>query len=225
MFQPNDPYGQNQGNRPFNQSRRRGRRGSCLAWLVLILLLGAGCWFLYLYLQNNPSSVAFLGDFFSSSTFIVLGVIGLVLIIMVLILARATRGTVVGKLLAGVSTVLVLAGVVVFLLWSTFLNPHIGMTRTGFTTTYVSIFSHNKVTFENPSDGVTQVLCIGTDQQCENHPLVDYPSQFTPGLTIQPGQSVSIEFDHAGTYYLTSKNTPHMNVKIVVTGPNGRGGD
>ena len=50
-------------------------------------------------------------------------------------------------------------------------------------------------------------------------------SQLTPGLVIQPGQSVSIEFDHAGSYYITSKNTPHMNLKIIVTGPNKKGGD
>ena len=225
MFQPNNPYGQNQGNSPYNQFRRPRRQGGCLVWLALLVLLGVGGWLIYLYLQNNPSSVSFLGGFFSSSTFTILGVIGIVLLIVIVALTRASRGTVLGKLLGRLSTMMVMVGVVVVLLWTTFLNPHIGMTRTGFTTTYVSIFSHNKVTFQDPTDGVTQILCIGTDQQCEKLPLVDYPSQLTPGLVIQPGQSVSIEFDHAGSYYITSKNTPHMNLKIIVTGTNKKGGD
>ncbi len=227
MFQPNNPYGQNQGNNPYNQYRRPRRRGGCLVWLALLVLLAGGGWLAYQYLQNNPWSVSFLGEFFSSNTFTILGVIGIVLLIVVIALARVSRGTVLGKLLGGLSTVMVVAGVVVVLLWITFLNPHVGMTSTNFTTTYVSIFSKDKVTFQNPSDGVTQILCVGTDQRCDTyqHDLVDYPSQFTPGLVIQPGQSVSIEFDHAGSYYITSKNTPHMNLKIVVTGANKKGGD
>jgi hypothetical protein len=225
MFQPNNPYGQNQGNSPYNQYRRPRRQGGCLAWLALLVLLGGGGWLAYLYLQNNPSSVSFLGGFFSSSTFTILGVIGIVLLIVVVALARASRGTALGKLLGGLSTVMVMAGVVVVLLLVTFLNPHVGMTRTDFTSGYVSIFSHNKVTFQNPTDGVTQILCIGTNQQCEKLPSVDDPSQLTQGLVIQPGQSVSIEFDHYGSYYITSKNTPHMNLKIIVTGTNKVGGD
>src|SRR6266851_4357292 len=137
MFQPNNPYGQNQGNSPYNQFRRPRRQGGCLVWLALLVLLGGGGWLIYLYLQNNPSSVSFLGDFFSSSTFNILGVIGIVLLIVIVALARASRGTVLGKLLGGLSTVMVMVGVVVVLLWTTFLNPHIGMTRTSFTTTYV----------------------------------------------------------------------------------------
>ncbi len=217
MFQPNNPYGQIQGKSPFNQVGRPRRQGGCFVWLALLVLLGGGAWLIYQYLQNNPSSVSFLGDFFSSSTFTTLVVIGVVLLIVVVILAGALHRTVLGKLLRGVATVMVWVSVVVLLLWTTFLNPHIGMTRTGFTTTSVSIFSHNKATFANPTDGVTQILCIGTDQQCEKLPLVGSPSQFTPGLVIHPGQSVSIEFDHAGTYSITSKNTPHMNLKIDVS--------
>ena len=230
MYQTNNPYGQNQGMSPYNQYRRPRRRGGpwgCLAWLVFLVLLAGGGWLAYLYLQNNPSLVSFLGDFFSSSTFNILGVIGIVLLIVVIVLARTLRRTVLGKLLGGLASLMVVVGVVVALLWMNFLNPHVGMTRTGFTTTYVSIFSHNKVTLQNPSDGVTQILCVGTEQQCETYQpsLVDYPSQFTPGLVMQPGQSVNIEFDHAGNYYITSKHTPHMNLKIIVTGPNKKGGD
>lgn len=222
MFQQNKPSGQNN---PYNQYRRPRRRGGCLAWLAFLVLLGGGGWLAYQYIQNNPSSVSFLGEFFSSSTFNILGVIGIVLLIVVIVLARASHGTVPGKLLGGLATVMTVVGVVVVLLWVTFLNPHVGMTRTDFTTTYVSIFSHNKVTFQNPSDGVTQILCIGTDQQCVKHTSVDDPSQLARGLIIQPGQSVSIEFDHYGSYYVTSKNTPHMNLKIIVTGTNKKGGD
>ena len=224
MFQQNNPYGQYQANNPYNQLRRPRRRGGCLVWLALLVLLAGGGWLLYMYLQVNPNSVSFLGNFFSSSTFNILGVIGIVLLIIVVALARMSRGTVLGKLLGGLSIVMVWSGIVVFLLWATLLNPHVGMTRTGFTTTYVSIFSHDKVTFENPTEGLTQILCVGSDQHCEKLTLSGYPSQFTPGLVIQPGQSVSIGFEEDGTYYITSKNTPNMNLKVIVTGFNRKGG-
>lgn len=223
MYQPNNPYGQYQGNNPYNQPRRRG---GCLAWLAFLLLLAGGLALAYPHIQNNPA-IGSLSAFFSSSAFIVLGVVGVVLLIVVGTLATRLRGTPLGHGLTGLTTLMVWVGIVVFILWRSLLNPQVGMTRTGFTTTYVSIFDANEVTFQNPSDGVTQVLCVGTDQQCDTYlpGLKDYPSQFVQGLVIQPGQSVSIAFDHAGNYYITSKNTPHMNLKIVVTGGNRRGGD
>src|SRR5579859_3654936 len=130
VSQPNNPYGYglNQGNIPYNQYRRPRRRGGrlgCLVWLAFLVLLAGGGWLAYQYLQNNPSSVSFLGEFFSSSTFTILGVIGIVLIIIVIVLARVSRGSVLGKLLGGLSSAMVIAGVVVVLLWMAFLNPHV----------------------------------------------------------------------------------------------------
>src|SRR5258708_505778 len=93
MLQPNNPYGQTRWNSPSNQGQRSRRRGGCLVWLALLVLLGGGGWFAYQYLQNDPSSVSFLGEFFSSSLFTILGVIGIVLLIVVVALARASRGT------------------------------------------------------------------------------------------------------------------------------------
>jgi hypothetical protein len=178
MFEPNNPYGQIQGNSTFNQSRRRGRRRGCLVWLALLVLLGGGAWLIYQYLQYNPSLVSFLVDFNSSSTFTTLAVIGVVLLIVVVILAGVLRNTVLGKLLGGVAFVMVMVGLVGILLFS-FLNPHIGMTRTGFTIPSVSIYIHNKVTFDNPSHGVTQFLCLGTDQQSERIKEVESNSLLT----------------------------------------------
>ncbi len=220
MLQPGNPYGQYQTSNSYNQIPRPRRHVGCLGWLVLLIMLGAMCWIAYAYLKNNPSSVLFLNEFFSSSMFIATGVIGIMIIIILTTLARATRGTALGKVMGWLSALMIWAGAFLVFLWIIFLNPHIEMTHTNFTTTYVTIFSHDKITIQNPANGITQTFCIGKDQQCDTLPDANYPSQLNKGLVIQPGQSVNLEFDHAGSYYITSKSTPHMNLKIVVTGTN-----
>jgi hypothetical protein len=187
--------------------------------------LGGGGWLVYQYLRSNAAFAASLGEFLSSGTFTILGVTGIVLVIIVIALTRVFRGTILGQLLGRLSAVMVGVGIIVFLLWITFLNPHIGMTRTGFTTSYVSIFTSNKVTFENPANGVTQILCIGSNQQCEPAATAGGPAQLDQGLVIRPGQSVNVEFDDSGDYYITSKNTPHMNLKVTVNEIDDGGGD
>ncbi len=93
------------------------------------------------------------------------------------------------------------------------LRSNIGMTRTGFLLTSASTHSRSQGTvhFYNPADGITQILCVGMDQHCQPHP--GDPPQLDRGLVVQPGQVVNVEFD-GGTYQITSKTTPSMNITI-----------
>ena len=137
------------------------------------------------------------------------------------------------------------ACIVVGSFWSTYLNPNVGMTRIGFLRPSVEINVRDTIHFYNPANGVTQVLCVGVNQVCkpENgdstgvaqllcdvgisqlcHLGDGTPTELVHELTIQPGRTVGIEFDVGGTYQITSKTTPHMNITITVNSnehPNG----
>jgi hypothetical protein len=99
-------------------------------------------------------------------------------------------------------------------------NPNIDMTRTGFTRTSVHINPGETLHFQNPADGVMQVLCIGVDQRCQPE-YVGPP--FYRGLTIRPGQTVDVVFEASNVYSITSTTTPHMNITISVDIPRSGG--
>jgi plastocyanin len=112
---------------------------------------------------------------------------------------------------------------IVLLIWGSVFNPNIGMTRTSFMRTTVSIDNGTTVHFHNPADGATQILCVGVNQRCRAGD--SDPSQLDRGLVIQPGQTVNVAFYADGTYQITSKTTPNMNLTIDVTTPDNSGGD
>lgn len=215
---PSGPY---PGRSPSQQPQRpspSARRGclACLPYLALpILLLGllvGGTWLLIQSLQRNPSFVSFYSS--NYDTLLVLLSIGAFAIIPVALLAG--RRTALGKVLAGGAVALVLIVIVGVLLIGS-INPHIGLTRTGFSITSLTVGSRTPVTFDNPSDGVTQTLCLGRDQHCDPFPGDTLP--LAQGLVIHPGQSVSVAFGLWGEYHITSKTTPHMNLVITISRP------
>jgi plastocyanin len=147
-------------------------------------------------------------------TFVIGGLLGLAILLTII----GQRGRAFfGRLFSIFFTFAVIAVVVGFFIWSIFINPNVGMTRTSFTRDSVNINTGSNINFSNPSDGVTQVLCVGTDQDCKTSS--DDPPELDKGLTIKPGQTISVTFHNEGTYHITSKTTPYMNITIDVTTP------
>jgi hypothetical protein len=107
-------------------------------------------------------------------------------------------------------------------LWSTFVNPYVGMTRTSFLRSSVSLNTGETLHLQNPADGVTQILCLGVDQKCQ--PEDGAPDALNHGIRLQPGQSITITFDTNGNYHLTSETTPGMNLSVEVSTPDASAG-
>jgi hypothetical protein len=105
-------------------------------------------------------------------------------------------------------------------------TPEADMTRSDFVQSDISLQTGSSVTFVNPADGVLQVLCIGTNQQCNSDPgsFDNGPSQLYQGLRVLPGQEVSVVFDIEDDYHITSQSTANMNITIHVSTPRGGGG-
>ena len=205
---PTPPAGQPLKLTPYRRNWRGS--GGYLPWLALFVLTGGGAWLLLVHtLHTNPSFAAFY-----SSNGLIIEYLVVVLLFVSVILAGAKGHTALGKPLKAVPLVMVWIFIVNLLVGASFI-PRVDLTRTGFSISYVSIVEGGTVTFDNPSDGVTQVLCLGTDQQCD--PYASSSLQLAQGLVLHPGQSVSIVFSRYGTYQITSKTTPHMNLTIYVT--------
>lgn len=186
-------------------------RGSLrfLPRLALFVLTGAGAWLLLVQaVHTNPSFAAFYSNGFTLLPFM------MILLSVSVILALAKSHTALGKPLKVVALAMVWITIVHFLVLTSF-PSRIDLTRTGFSLPVVAIGEGGTVTFDNPSDGVTQTLCLGTNQHCD--PYASGPPQLAQGLVLHPGQSVSIVFPGHGAYYITSKTTPHMNLTVYVT--------
>ena len=236
MFNSNDPYTPgnafipasnnpySSGNRynpynpfsgPYRRPRSRGLWG-CLTLLILALLLSSAGIF---YLKNQPDSapLKLSGQFSVSLVFL----IGIGIVIVLALLQKIFRRTFLDKLLSGTLTLLLVASLVVFLYWDFFINPYVGMTPTSFTRASVNIDIGETLHFQNPSNGVAQILCIGINQKCQAESGA--PDLLNRGIRVQPGQTVDIKFDTDGIYHITSENTPGMNITVHVITPDETG--
>lgn len=102
-------------------------------------------------------------------------------------------------------------------LWAGFINPYVSLTSTGFAISAVEISTGTPFHLQNPADGVRQVLCLGIDQTCQ--PQDGAPMVLNQGMQVQPGQIVTFSFDTTGTYHITSKVSPGMNLSVDVGEP------
>ena len=250
MFNPSDPqsqYPQNSPNDPYHpdnqynpsdlkslypqdnrnqRTRTQGRLVTLLLfWLVTLLIIGT-CALTNLsvqYFQAQSPAFFFQVQALSVAELLILGGITLGLLIFFGALAKAERRSFVGKLSRGLFFLTILALIGAFLFWTILINPDIGMTRTGFTRTSVSINTGDAIYFHNLANGATQRICVGVNQHCQ--PGNSDPAQLDYGLVMQPGQTVSVVFDTEGDYQITSTTTPHMNMTVNVrVSHNGGGG-
>lgn len=220
QFDPYNPYNPN----PYNQNQyNSGLRVlfGCAGMILGALLVGASLiWFFILRSQNLQFIPDLQSDNLNIETFkpglTMLGVIAMGMVGIYLAIGRGGR-RVVGKLLSVLFTIALVIGIVFALFYAIFINPNIDMTRTGFARNSVTIDVGDTVHFKNPTDGITQVLCIGLDQKCKTAEE-GTPAGLAEGtLTISPGQTVDVTFHETGYYTITSKNTSHMNITIHVT--------
>ena len=92
---------------------------------------------------------------------------------------------------ASLLTLALFIGVIVVLIYSTGLAfPEVDMTRTAFTQTSVDASTGAHVHFVNPSSGMEQILCVGSNGHCAG---VGYdPSALLgSGLRVEPCQTVT----------------------------------
>jgi hypothetical protein len=212
-----------------NTNTRRRRFRGCFGAIVAIVVVFGLFDGLILFIfwifgaLNSPDSSFFLvqGDnpWSVSQLWIggaVIWIIGAAIVFLglkVLSIERKQKLAIIGLLVVTVLTLFT-----AFSIWQGFFNLHVGMTRTGFMRPSVEITDGSTLSFHNPANGVTQILCVGVDQRCQ--PETGDPSQLDRGLVIRPGQVVNVEFDTDGTYQITSQTTPHMNITITVTTSN-----
>ena len=104
--------------------------------------------------------------------------------------------------------------IVIFVYLNFHQPPVVDMTATGFAPQSVEISEGETIRFVNQSS-TTQVLCVGTNQQC-NTSAADPRAFVSPGIRFAPGQSKVILFDTPDTYTITSTVTPKMNLTITV---------
>jgi plastocyanin len=245
MFNPDDPqsqYPQNSPNDPYhpdnqynqsnlkslypqdNRNQRTRTQDRRITWLVILLLIGT-CTLTILsvrHFQAQPPAFFFQVQTLSIGTLLIIGALTFGLLIFFRALAKAEQGSFVGKLSRGLFFLTILAIIGAFLFWTILLNPDIGLTRTGFTRTSISINAGDAIYFHNLANGVTQLLCVGVNQHCQ--PGNSDPAQLDHGLVIQPGQTVSVVFDAEGDYQITSTTTPHMHMTVNVSVSRGGGG-
>lgn len=233
ILNSNDPYNQNNFKSPYSQpdlstpnsqysptnpKKRLGCVGCVVVAGVIVILCAVMAIFSSVIgaIQSHPLAIFFQGDF-PYGIFGVGILIGVGCILCLVVLRRLgiwPRHKRAGLLF--IVPLLLGSGAVLF--WSLFINPNVGMTRTGFIrSSTVDITVGKTIYFRNPANGVMQILCVGRDQHCQSGQ--NDPSQLDNGLVIQPGQTVSVTFDTAGMYQITSKTTTHMNITISVNVP------
>lgn len=201
--------------RPSRKPHSRGLWGY-LAFLTLVLLLVVGVIFLGDRQNYFPPPLV---QQLSVHVFFLIGIGAMIVLALLLGIFRHTP---LRKPLIWIMGLLLLTFIAVGWLWSTFINPYVGITRTSFVRNSVSISNGETLHFQNPADGVTQILCIGIDQKCQ--PEDGAPDALNHGIRVQPGQRVTITFDTNGKYHITSETTPGMNLSVDVSTPDDSGG-
>ena len=117
---------------------------------------------------------------------------------------------------ASLFTLALFIGVIAVLIYSTRLAfPEVDMTRSAFTQTSVDASTGAHVHFVNPSNGMEQILCVGSNGLCAGVGL-DPSILLGSGLRVEPGQTVTVVFSDSGDFPITSKTMPGMNMIIHV---------
>ena len=109
----------------------------------------------------------------------------------------------------------IVAFIIVIALYNNFHQPPaIDITTTGFAPQSIEITEGQTLRFVNQSSTITQVLCVGTNQHCENSsPL---PAGLKSPVHIAPDQAKDVLFDSFGTFTIIDTATPRMNLTVTV---------
>ncbi len=197
--------------RPYPCSTRSRGLWRFLAFLILVLLFVVGA----ISLGDRPNY--FPPTLAQQLSVQVVLLIGFGVMLVLALLQGIFRRTPLRKPLLWSMGFLLLAFIAVGWLWSTFINPYVGMTNSSFVRNSVSISNGETLHMQNPADGVTQIICIGVDQKCL--PEKGAPDALNHGIRVQPGQSVTITFATNGDYHITSTTMPGMNLSVDLRSP------
>ncbi|HEY0757388.1 MAG TPA: hypothetical protein VGD98_25775 [Ktedonobacteraceae bacterium] len=120
--------------------------------------------------------------------------------------------------------------IVLFIIFESFISasttvyaiqPHLEVTRAGFSPAQMSIFTDDKLHISNASDNGAQTLYVSAATSTSA-----IPTQLRqPDLTLQPGQSVDVVFSSGGRFTLVTATTPHLTLTITVVEVNSNGFD
>jgi hypothetical protein len=88
------------------------------------------------------------------------------------------------------------------------------VTASGFARNTVEITEGETVHIVNHSH-IVQVLCLGLDRTCDAGAVAPGILK-APGVRLAPGSSIDVDFQVFGTYNVTSKSVPGVNVQITV---------
>lgn len=101
------------------------------------------------------------------------------------------------------------------------IQPHLEITRAGFSPAQMSIFTDDKLLISNAPDNVAQILSVSSSTNSGGIPA----QLLHPGLTLQPGQSVDVTFSSGGTFTLSSSTIPGLTLTITVIETSNNGFD
>jgi plastocyanin len=96
-------------------------------------------------------------------------------------------------------------------------SPTLSMSTSTFSgSTAITMKVGATLTLSDQTDGATHILATGTNGSFTAEAGAPSNLNAASGLTINPGQSVSITFTTPGTYHITCLVHPGMNATITV---------
>ena len=116
----------------------------------------------------------------------------------------------------GIPLVFVIAFALVIAAYESFHRPpEVDLMTNGFTPQKLEITEGQTILFVNHSSSITQVLCLGMNNQCD--PYAALPRGLkSPGIQLAPGQAKDVVFDFYGTFHVTSTIGSAMNLTVTV---------
>ncbi len=184
--------------------------GKPLPWRMLVVILLAG----YFYFSDH--TLPQVPPFIIPILITCVVPVALVVFVLLFIRSRIQGKGFMTSVRASLITLALFIGVIVVLIFITRLAfPEVDMTRSAFTQTSVDASTGAHVHFVNPSNGMEQILCVGTNGHCSGVGL-DPSALLEPGLRVEPGQTITVVFPDSGDFPITSKTMPSMNMSIHV---------
>jgi hypothetical protein len=117
----------------------------------------------------------------------------------------------------------VLAFTIVVVAYSRFHTPpEVDVMTASFTPQTIVVPEGAIIHFVNRSSTLTQVLCLGKQNQCESTVFLSLlqappPRDFlSPGVRLAPNQTKDVIFDTQGIFSITSPSVPGMQLTVTV---------
>ena len=145
--------------------RRRRRSSGCMIGCISVIIIIAILIAAYFYFSDH--TLPHVPPFVIPILIACAVPVALVVFVMLFIRSRIQGKGFMTSVKASLLTLALFIGVIVVLIYSTRLGfPEVDMTRTAFTQTSVDASTGAHVHFVNPSNGMEQILCVGSNGHC-----------------------------------------------------------